>query len=100
MNAYAGIDVAIAKKKWLPVSVCVWRDGRLEPLPLNGLRVTVRHDKKRAEPCLPLDGGGSERDEAAVASIQTAEFSMTGSYPRFGVSQRSASVTLTPFRRA
>ena len=35
MDAYAGIDVAFAKKKFLPVSVCVWRDGVLEPLPLR-----------------------------------------------------------------
>jgi hypothetical protein len=35
MDAYAGIDIAFAKKKLLPVSVCVWRNGILEPLPLR-----------------------------------------------------------------
>lgn len=35
MEAFAGIDVACAKKKALPVSVCVWRDGQFEPLPLR-----------------------------------------------------------------
>lgn len=35
MEAFAGIDVAFAKKKILPISVCVWRDGSLEPLPLR-----------------------------------------------------------------
>jgi hypothetical protein len=35
MEAYVGIDVAFAKKKFLPISVCVWRDGSLEPLPLR-----------------------------------------------------------------
>jgi hypothetical protein len=35
MDAYAGIDVAFAKGKALPVAVCVLRDGRLEPLPIR-----------------------------------------------------------------
>lgn len=35
MDAFAGIDVAFAKKKFLPISVCVWRDGVLEPLQLR-----------------------------------------------------------------
>lgn len=34
-RAYAGIDVAVAKNKRLPVSVCVRREGRVEPLPLR-----------------------------------------------------------------
>ena len=34
-EAYAGIDLAIAKKKRLPVVVVVRRAGRLEPLALN-----------------------------------------------------------------
>lgn len=35
MDAYAGIDVAFAKNKALPVAVCVYRDGHLEPLSLR-----------------------------------------------------------------
>jgi len=35
MDAYAGIDVAFAKRKTLPIVVCVRRDGRLEPLSLR-----------------------------------------------------------------
>ena len=35
-RAYAGIDVAFAKKKHLPVSVCIRQDGRLTPVPLRG----------------------------------------------------------------
>jgi Protein of unknown function (DUF429) len=35
MDAYAGIDVAFAKRKPLPVTVCARRDGRLVPLPLR-----------------------------------------------------------------
>ena len=35
-RAYVGIDVAFAKRKYLPVCVCVCRDGRLIPLPLKG----------------------------------------------------------------
>jgi predicted nuclease with RNAse H fold len=34
-KAYGGIDVAVAKNRRLPIAVCVWRDGRLEPLPLT-----------------------------------------------------------------
>ena len=34
-EAYAGIDLAIAKKKRLPVVVVVCHAGRLEPLALN-----------------------------------------------------------------
>ncbi len=33
--AYVGIDVACAKKKALPISVCVQRGGKLTPLPLR-----------------------------------------------------------------
>jgi hypothetical protein len=32
VEAYAGIDVAFAKRKRLPVCVCVWKDRRLTPL--------------------------------------------------------------------
>ena len=34
--AYVGVDVAFAKRKHLPVCVCVRRDDRLTPLPLRG----------------------------------------------------------------
>jgi hypothetical protein len=34
MQAYAGIDVAFAKRKMLPVSLCFVNDGRLIPLRL------------------------------------------------------------------
>lgn len=34
-SAYVGIDVACAKRKALPISVCVNRNGRLTPLPLR-----------------------------------------------------------------
>jgi len=37
-DAFVGIDVAFAKRKPLPVSICTWRDGRLEPFPLRQLR--------------------------------------------------------------
>src|SRR5882672_4834359 len=32
MDAFVGIDVAFAKRKRLPVSICVWDTGRLIPL--------------------------------------------------------------------
>jgi hypothetical protein len=35
ITAFAGIDVAFAKRKLLPVSVCHWVDNRLIPLPLR-----------------------------------------------------------------
>lgn len=38
-EAYVGIDVAIAKGKRLPVSVCRWECGRLVPYPLRSLDV-------------------------------------------------------------
>ena len=34
VEAFAGIDVAFAKRKRLPVCLCVWNDQRLIPLPL------------------------------------------------------------------
>src|SRR5579862_8035912 len=34
-EAYAGIDVAFAKNKRLPLVVCVRRQARLKPLPLR-----------------------------------------------------------------
>ena len=33
--AYVGVDVAFAKGKYLPISVCVRQEGRLTPLPLK-----------------------------------------------------------------
>jgi hypothetical protein len=35
MEAFAGIDVAFAKRKYLPISVCVWHNRKLMPLPLR-----------------------------------------------------------------
>lgn len=49
-DAYAGIDVAVAKGKRLPLAVCAWRGGRLEPLALRG-----------AAPLLPPTMPGNER---------------------------------------
>ena len=39
MKAFVGIDVAFAKKKYLPISVCVWRNGKLYPLTLKSKQV-------------------------------------------------------------
>ena len=38
-SAFVGIDVACAKRKRLPVSVCTWRDGRLVPKALRLLPI-------------------------------------------------------------
>lgn len=38
--AYVGIDLAIAKNKYLPVVVCTWKQGRLIPQPLRRLDIT------------------------------------------------------------
>ena len=38
--AYIGIDLAIAKGKFLPVVVCTWNDGRFVPQPLRQLDLT------------------------------------------------------------
>jgi hypothetical protein len=40
MEGYAGIDVAFAKRKLLPVCVCCWIDGRLVSLPLRKAKAT------------------------------------------------------------
>jgi hypothetical protein len=39
-SAYAGIDLAIAKRKRLPVSVCIWENGRLIPAPLRLMSIS------------------------------------------------------------
>ena len=39
MEAFAGIDVAFAKRKYLPIAVCVWRNGKLCPLSLRSKQV-------------------------------------------------------------
>lgn len=39
-DAYIGIDLAIAKRKYLPVTICTWHDGRLIPEPLRQLSLT------------------------------------------------------------
>ena len=36
-KAYIGVDVSCAKKKKIPVVICIKKDGRLEPLPLSSL---------------------------------------------------------------
>jgi hypothetical protein len=38
-DAFIGIDLAIAKKKRLPISICTWRDGRLIPEALRKLSI-------------------------------------------------------------
>ncbi len=38
--AYVGIDLAIAKNKYLPIAVCTWEQGRLVPQPLRRLSLT------------------------------------------------------------
>jgi hypothetical protein len=40
IEAFAGIDVAFAKRKLLPISVCRWVDGRFAPLPLRKAQLT------------------------------------------------------------
>jgi hypothetical protein len=60
MEAYAGIDVAFAKRKRLPVCLCVWSDGRLTPLPLAA----------RYTPVPPRGHGNvSSIDSSTVASF-------------------------------
>lgn len=49
MDAYAGIDVAFAKGKVLPISVCVMREGRLEPLELRS-KVPTRPPRGQGNP--------------------------------------------------
>ena len=39
MDAFVGIDVAFAKRKCLPISICTWREGRLIPAELRRLPI-------------------------------------------------------------
>lgn len=54
-EAYAGVDLAFAKTKRLPVVVCVSQDSRLEPLPL-----------RRAASRPPIGGGNAQILDAGV----------------------------------
>jgi hypothetical protein len=61
VEAYAGIDVAYAKRKRLPIIVCTHRDGKLEPLPLRSL------------PAPPVGKGNAQiLDQPAVAGFAEA----------------------------
>lgn len=55
MDAFVGIDVACAKGKVLPVSVCIRREGTLEPLPLKSMK-----------PCPPRGRGNAMTLEPGV----------------------------------
>lgn len=50
LDAYAGIDVAFAKKKRLPVVVCTFQDGRLEPFPLR--RAAAKPPRGHGNACI------------------------------------------------
>jgi predicted nuclease with RNAse H fold len=47
-EAYCGIDVAFAKRKWLPVAVCTSNGSALRALPLRGTRQAPRGLGNRA----------------------------------------------------
>ena len=58
-RAFVGIDVAIAKKKRLPVCVAVWNDSRLKPLLLRSNNSPVPpQGKGNARSLLPEDIAG------------------------------------------
>lgn len=48
-NAFVGIDVAFAKKKRLPVCICVVEGGRLTPLSVRGLDILPPQGKGNAK---------------------------------------------------
>jgi hypothetical protein len=60
-DAFVGIDVAFAKTKRLPVVVSVWREDRLQPLPLRG----------KATISLPPRGQGNLK---AVEPVEVEKF--------------------------
>ena len=71
-RAFAGIDVAIAKKKRLPVCVAVWNDSRLEPLPLRSNNSQVPpQGRGNARALLPEDIAGFCR--ATLLCLQELE---------------------------
>ena len=64
--AFAGIDVAFAKTKRLPIVVCRWRDGRLIPEPLAHLPFTPPRGRGNAATCDP--------EAVAAFAAETVEY--------------------------
>ena len=64
-EAFAGIDVAFAKRKLLPVSVCSWIDDRFVPLPLRKAQSTPPRGHGNAA-TLVSDAVSSFVDGAAI----------------------------------
>jgi hypothetical protein len=67
---YVGIDLAIAKNKYLPVAVCTWEQGRLIPQPLRRLSLTPPKGRGNAA---TLDGA-SVRQFAREAATYVNHF--------------------------
>ncbi len=80
MAAYAGIDVAVSKRKRLPIAICTRQRDRVEPLALNTTRGDIH---------LLLAGSATEIQAASSSSAK-----------RIGTSTPSANraaITSSPF---
>lgn len=64
-KAFAGIDVAFAKRKILPIVVCTWEEGTFSPLPLHGSKAGI-----------PPHGQGNVKtlDQKTVAEFAESTF--------------------------
>jgi hypothetical protein len=88
VKAYAGIDVAFAKRKRLPIVVCSHFDGSVTPFPL------------RSHCLLPPAGKGNEEFAEQVAQyLKTIEVTFGVEIQRIGIDAPSAPKTAGSKRR-
>jgi len=72
MEAFAGLDVAFARGKSLPISVCIRRDGRLVPLMLRG-RGAPQPPRGRGNPEALNENSVSSFADAAARYLRAVE---------------------------
>src|SRR5271157_932527 len=85
--AYAGIDVAFAKNKRLPVVVCTLRDTRLEPLPLR--RASTKAPVGRGNVHILDDGAVNRFADEAAAYLRSIELEFEVSIQRVAIDDPS-----------
>ena len=88
MTAFAGIDVAFAKGKRLPVAVCAWEAGRLVPLPLRQLPFAPPAGSGNARSCDPA--GVRQFAEATVEYLRRIETHYGIQIERIGIDAPSS----------
>lgn len=88
MAAFVGIDVAFAKGKRLPVSVCAWETGRLVPMPLRQLPFAPPIGSGNARSCDPAEV--RQFAEATVEYLRKIETHYGIQIQRIGIDAPSA----------